>query len=280
MKLKMPSKKEPIPLGRQCSLISLSRSRFYYHPTESAIDIKLMRIIDELYTEDPTRGTRRIRGALIRQRNIKNVGRAKISHLMQKMGISAIYPKKNLSRPNKQHKIYPYLLRNVSINSVNQVWSTDITYVRLKNGHVYLTAVIDWYSRKVLSWKLSTTLHSDFCVEALKEAIDLYGTPQIFNTDQGSQFTSDDFIKVLIDNDIKISMDGKGRALDNVFVERLWRTIKYDNIFLNEYRTVGECRNGLKKYLNFYNTKREHQSLDYYNPDEIYFEKVQLDKAA
>jgi len=247
VKLTIIDKNERLPLSRQCRLLSLSRNRLYYNPQISEKNIKLMHRLDELYTEDPTRGTRRLSGALFRRYGFR-VGRGKVRRLMRRMGISAIYQKKRLSWPNKQHKIYPYLLRNVPITHVNQVWSTDITYVRLKNGFVFLTAVIDWYSRYVLSWRLSTTLDAAFCVDALKEAIALYGTPEIFNTDQGSQFTGNDFIKVLKDNEIKISMDGKGRALDNIFIERLWKTVKYDNIYLNEYRTVKDCKQGLTQW--------------------------------
>ena len=270
---------ENLSLNRQCELLSFSRNKLYYKPQVSEKNLELMRKIDELYTEDPTRGTRRLSGALYRRYGLR-AGRGKIRRLMMRMGISAIYQKKNLSLPNKQHKIYPYLLRNVPVTHVNHVWSTDITYIRLNNGFVYLTAVIDWYSRYVLSWRLSTTLDAAFCVEALKEAISTYGTPEIFNTDQGSQFTGNDFIKVLKDNDIKISMDGKGRALDNVFVERLWRTVKYDNIYLNEYRTVKDCKQGLARYFELYNNRREHSSLDYYCPAQIYFEKETFNKAA
>lgn len=264
---------------RQCQLLSFPRGKLYYNPRISKRNIEFMNRIDELYTEDPTRGTRRLSAALLRRFDLK-AGRGKVRRLMARMGISAIYPKRYFSKPNKQHKIYPYLLRNVSIVRVNQVWSTDITYIRLKNGFVYLTAIIDWYSRCVLSWRLSTTLDAAFCIDALKEAIDTYGPPEIINTDQGSQFTCDTFIKVLNDNKIKISMDGKGRALDNVFVERLWRTVKYDDIYLRDYKTVKECKQGLKEFFDYYNNKREHSSLDYNYPAEVYFSKVSIEKVA
>lgn len=280
MKRKMPDKKESLSLSRQCRLLSMTRNGLYYHPEISERDITLMHKIDELYTEDPTRGTRRLNRVLCRRFGLK-AGRAKVRRLMQRMGIAAIYPKRRFSAPNKQHKIYPYLLRNVPITRVNQVWSADITFIRLKHGFVYLTAVIDWYSRYVLSWRLSTTLDAGFCVEALKEAIAVYGTPDIFNTDQGSQFTCDEFINTLKSKPtVKISMDGKGRALDNVFVERLWRTVKYDDVYLNEYRSVKECREGLERFFDRYNNRREHQSLDYYCPEQIYFGKIKLAKAA
>jgi len=279
MKLKVIDKNDEISLSRQCRLLSVARSKLYYSPHVSERNLELMHRIDELYTDDPTRGTRRLKGALLRRFHLK-AGRGKIRRLMRRMGISAIYPKRYLSRPDKQHKIYPYLLRNVSITRVNQVWSTDITYIRLKHGFVYLTAIVDWYSRYVLSWRLSTTLDAGFCIDALKEAIAVYGTPEIFNTDQGSQFTSDYFIEVLKNNKIKISMDGKGRALDNVFVERLWRTVKHEDVYLNEYRSVKECRQGLSRFFDRYNTRREHSSLDYYCPEQIYFGKKELANTA
>lgn len=279
MKLASIDKDDEMSLSRQCWLLSVSRSRYYYKPEISERNLELMNRIDELYTEDPTRGTRRLKGALLRRFNLK-ADRGKIRRLMRRMGISAIYPKRFLSRPDKQHKIYPYLLRNVQITRVNQVWSTDITYIRLKHGFVYLTAIVDWYSRYVLSWRLSTTLDAGFCMDALKEAIAVYGTPEIFNTDQGSQFTSDDFLQILKDNKIKISMDGKGRALDNVFVERLWRTVKHEDVYLNEYRSVKECKQGLSRFFIRYNTIREHSSLDYFCPEQIYFGKKVLANAA
>jgi putative transposase len=199
---------------------------------------------------------------------------------MALMGISAIYPKKNLSMANKSHKKYPYLLRGVTINRVNQVWSTDITYIKLKRGFVYLTAIIDWYSRYVLSWRISNTIDRRFCIEALNEALDKYGNPEIFNTDQGVQYTSQEFTQILKGHKIKISMDGKGRALDNVFVERLWRTVKYEEVFLKGYKDVLECTHGLDRYFNWYNNEREHSSLDYNYPREVYFGMLQLKEAA
>ena len=279
MKLAVIDKNDDFSLNHQCQLLSVSRNRLYYRPHMSERNLDLMHRIDELYTEDPTRGTRRLSAALFRRFELK-AGRGKVRRLLRLMGISAIYPKRNLSQSNKQHKIYPYLLRNVPITRVNQVWSTDITYIRLKQGFVYLTAIVDWYSRYVLSWRLSTTLDAGFCIDALKEAISVYGTPEIFNTDQGSQFTSDDFIAILKNNKIKISMDGKGRALDNVFVERLWRTVKYEDVYLNEYRSVKECKQGLSRFFDRYNNRREHSSLDYFCPGQIYFKKKKLAIAA
>lgn len=264
-----------LTLKRQCELLSIGRTSIYYTPQTSPKNKLLMDYIDELFTEDPTRGTRRLR-AVLRIRFTLDVGRSKIRSLMVRMGLQAIYRALNTSKPNKAHKKYPYLLRGVRICRANQVWSTDITYIRLNGGFAYLCAVIDWYSRCVLSWRLSTVIDSVFCVDALKEALEKYGSPDIFNTDQGSQFTSEDFTKVLKEKDIQISMDGRGRALDNVFVERLWRTVKYENIFIRGYSTVSECRSGLKEYFEYYNTRREHSSLLYNNPMDIYIGRVML----
>jgi putative transposase len=237
-----------------------------------------MRILDELYAESPTRGTRRMRAAL-RRRGI-HAGRGRIKRLMNQMGISAIYRKPNLSKPHPNHKKYPYLLRGLKITKPNQVWSTDITYIRLETGFVYLTAVIDWHSRFVLSWRLSTSLDTYFCTEALNEALDKYGVPEIFNTDQGVQFTSEAFTSILLEKDIKISMDGRGRALDNIFIERLWRTVKHDDIYLKDYTTVAQCRAGLAQFFDFYNNRREHQSLGDKYPIEVYLEGIEGKNAA
>lgn len=268
-----------LSLTKQCELLSIGRTSLYYTPQTSPRNKELMDRIDELFTEDPTRGTRRLKAAL-RKRFDLVVGRSKVRSLMVRMGLYAIYRRINTSKPNKSHKKYPYLLRGIPINRVNQVWSTDITYIRLKGGFVFLCAVIDWYSRYVLSWRLSVSLESSFCIEALQEAIAKYGTPEIFNTDQGCQFTSDDFVSVLESKGIKISMDGKGRALDNAFVERLWRTVKYEDIYLKGYESVGECKNGLTEFFERYNNRREHSSLLYNYPSEIYLGKVILSEAA
>lgn len=267
-----------LKLARQCRLLSIGRTSIYYHPCISEGNKELMRHIDELYTEDPTRGTRRMCAAL-RRRGIE-IGRGKARKIMQLLGIAAIYRKPNLSKPCPGHKIYPYLLRNVKITRVNQVWSTDITYIRLEHGFAYLTAVIDWYSRYVLAWRLSTSLDAGFCVDTLKEALDKYGNPEIFNTDQGSQFTSEDFTDELKKRGIKISMDGKGRALDNVFVERLWRTVKYEDVYLKDYGNIIECRKGLGEFFERYNNHREHQSLEYRYPKEVYLNQLTVVKAA
>ncbi len=281
MKREMIDPGETLPVSTQCSLIGISRGYFYYKPVElSEDDLDLLKKLDELYTEDPTRGTRRMKGALRKRHHLK-VGRDRIKKLMGILGIEAIYPKRNLSLPNRAHKKYPYLLQGVTVNRPNQVWSIDITYIRLKRGFVYLVAIIDWHSRYVLSWKLSTTLDRRFCVEALNEAIAKHGTPEIFNSDQGVQFTSDEFTQILKDKDVRISMDGKGRALDNILVERLWRTVKHEDIYLKEYRTVRDCQEGLAAFFSRYNCSREHQSLDYNYPEEVYFGRVALtDKAA
>jgi len=275
----MTNKNDDMPLIKQCALLSISRGSVYYQPCISERNLELMHAIDEVYTKNPTFGTRRISAAL-KKRFKLCAGRGKIRSLMRRMGISAIYPKRNLSFSDKQHKKYPYLLRDVPITRINQVWSTDITYVRLDGGFVYLTAVIDWYSRYVLAWRVSTSLSGRFCREVLREALERYGRPEIFNTDQGKQYTDTKFIQILKDHDIKISMDGKGRALDNIFVERLWRTVKYEDIFLKGYKSVKECKSGLKEYFEQYNFSREHQSLDYNYPADIYFKNIMLKKAA
>jgi len=276
----MVEKKASLSITRQCGLLSISRGLFYYRPAGlSGLDLKRMEKMDELFTENPTRGTCRLSKALKKRFGLV-AGRDKVRHLMDIMGISAIYPEKNLSKANPSHKKYPYLLRGLAITRTDQVWSTDITYIRLKKGFVYLTAVIDWYSRYVLSWKLSTTLDRRFCIEALNEALEKHGQPEIFNTDQGCQYTSEEFTGILKSKQIKISMDGKGRALDNVFVERLWRTVKQEEVYLKGYRNIPECREGLKSYFDLYNNLREHQSLDYNYPSEIYFGEIELKKAA
>ena len=273
----MTSKDEEIGITRQCRLLSIKRGSVYYRPCMSRKDVELMHRIDA--TEDPARGQRRMRHAL-RKRHGMDVGRSKIRRLMEAMGIAAIYPKRNLSMADKQHKKYPYLLRNVAVTRVNQVWSTDITYIRLKGGFVYLTAVIDWHSRCVLSWRLSTTMDVRFCADVLEEALELYGEPEVFNTDQGSQYTSLEFTGILESRGIRISMDGKGRALDNVFVERLWRTVKYEDVYLKDYGTVTACRKGLAEFFDRYNYRREHSSLDGNYPAEVYFGKITVASAA
>jgi len=243
-------------------------------------NLKLMNLIDEQYLKTPFYGFRKMTVYLRKLGHWVNEKR--VRRLMKIMGLIAIYPKPNLSKRNQEHKVYPYLLRNVEITHSNQVFSTDITYIRMKNGFMYLTAVMDWYSRKILSWELSNTLDTQFCIDALNNAIRIYGCPEIFNTDQGCQYTSTKFTDILKENDIKISMDSKGRALDNIFVERVWRSVKYECIFLNNYETVPELYWGLKRYIDFYNSERPHQSLEYGTPNEQYIQglKQVTEKAA
>ncbi len=258
-----------LSLRRQCSLLEVARSTYYYQPCqESAQNLLLMRLLDEQYTRTPFYGVPRMTAHLRRMEHQVNPKR--ISRLMHLMGLEAIYPRKNLSKMAVGHKIYPYLLRRVKIVAPNQVWSTDITYVRMLNGFLYLCAIIDWFSRRVLAWRLSNTLDTAFCVEALEDALGGGHRPLIFNTDQGSQFTSDAFTGILLQNQIKISMDGRGRALDNIFVERLWRTVKYEHIFLHEYENGKELHAGLSEYFRFYNEERLHQSLHYHTPKEVF----------
>jgi len=260
-----------ISIRRQCELLDISRSTVYRKPGESkSKDFHLMNKIDEIYTRRPIFGSRRMRLELL-NRHETRANRKRIQRLMRQMGLVAIYPKPNLSRRNTEHRIYPYLLRDLPITRPNQVWASDITYIRLEGGFVYLTTVMDWYSRRVLSWRLSNTLDTSFCVEALEEALQRHGRPEIFNTDQGSQFTGDAFTNVLKEHEIHISMDGKGRALDNVFVERLWRSVKYEDVYLNDYASMKEAKEGLKKYFSFYNEQRFHQGLDGRTPDQVYY---------
>lgn len=228
----------------------------------------LKKLIDECYMKFPSYGSRKMRAYLKRQGHL--VGRERVQRLMREMGIEGIYPHRITSKPNKDHAVYPYLLRGVKINRPNQVWGTDITYIRLTRGFMYLTAVMDWYSRYVLSWRLSNTLDVGFCIEAVKDAF-VIGIPEIFNSDQGAQFTSISFTDVLKARGIRISMDGRGRAMDNIFVERLWRSLKYEDIYLNNYETVRELEAGLKRYFDLYNNERLHQALGYRTPWEVYF---------
>lgn len=260
-----------LPVTRQAELLDISRSSAYYQPRPVRPDtLALMRCIDELHLELPFAGSRMLRD-LLRLAGTR-VGRHRIRRLMRIMGAEALYRRKNTSARHAAHPVYPYLLRNLMIDQPNQVWASDITFVPMAKGFVYLVAVIDWATRKVLSWRLSNTLTSDFCVEALEEAIQRYGCPEIFNTDQGSQFTSQDFTSVLKANDIRISMDGKGCWRDNVFIERLWKTIKYEEIYLRAYDTVSDARTGLKRYIDFYNQRRPHKANGRVPPDYRYFE--------
>lgn len=259
---------EGLSVRWQCQILELGRSSFYYQPVAlSAEDKIIMDMIDEIYTESPFYGARKI-SLELKDLGVP-VGRCRTGSLMRLMGLEAVIPKRNLSKPHPDHPVYPYLLWGVEVTRTNQVWSMDITYVKLKRGFVYLAAVIDWKSRYVLSYRLSNTLTPDFCVEALKEALE-YGTPEIMNTDQGSQFTSREFIAALKQNNIQISMDGRGRAADNIFVERLWRSVKYENVYLKGYETIPDAQAGLKEYFEFYNLNRKHQSLGYKTPWMVY----------
>jgi putative transposase len=259
-----------ISVSRQCRLLDLSRSSVYYQPVEIAPqDLLLMRLIDEQYLKTPFYGSRSM--TLHLRRLGYPVNRKHIQRLMRLMGLEAIYPKPKTSRPHPEHKIYPYLLRNLNIDRPNQVWAADITYVPMARGFMFLVAVMDWYSRKVLSFKLSNTLDTDFCLEAVEEAVRTYGLPEIFNTDQGAQFTSQAFTGLLDQHQIRISMDGRGRVQDNIFIERLWWTIKYQFIYLRSFDSGSELRMGLEEWLRFYNQERPHQTFGQLTPDEVYY---------
>jgi putative transposase len=253
---------------RQCELLDVNRSTYYYVPaTASALNLELMRLMDEQYMRTPFYGWPRMTVYL--QQQGYTINHKRVQRLMQKMGLQAIYPKPNLSQANDNHKVYPYLLRDLPIIRPNQVWSTDITYIPMKHGFMYLAAVMDWYSRYVLAWQLSNTLDNTFCIDVLQQALQ-GGRPDIFNTDQGTQFTSHAFTDILEKAAIQISMDGKGRALDNIFIERLWRSVKYEDIYLNHYDTVPALFRGLDAYFSFYNHQRPHQSLGYQTPAALY----------
>ena len=268
-----------LSIMRQCELLGLSRSSLYYRPQPiSDADRRLMRRIDEVHLTHSFLGARRL--ARLLQREGVDVGRRHMGTLMALMGMEAIYRKKRTSVPAKGHRIYPYLLREVVIARPNQVWATDVTYLPMAQGFAYLVAILDLFSRKVLAFRVATTLATDFCIEALAEALRRYDAPEIFNTDQGSQFTDEHFTAVLAAKGVRISMDGKGRWIDNVFVERLWRSVKYESIYLHAYETPREVRVALARYFEFYNAQRPHQSLGYRTPDEIYFGTHELTGAA
>lgn len=259
-----------LSVTRQAKLLGVSRSSVYYHPKpESAEELDLLKRLDELFTENPMYGSRRLQ-VMLRREGIL-VGRRRIRHLMRKLGLWALTPKPDTSKPHPAHTIYAYLLRGLIIDRPNQVWATDITYIPMQRGFLYLVAILDWATRRVLAWRLSNTLTTDFCTAALKEAIARYGTPEIFNTDQGSQFTSADFIALLLKHDIRVNMDGKGCWRDDVFVERLWHSVKYEEVYLYAYDSVPEAKAGLAKYFAFYNTQRPHRSFGGITPDEAYF---------
>jgi len=275
----MISKEHMLPLTRQSQVLELSRSSLYYKAVAiSSRDLELMRLIDEIHLNHPYMGSRSIRDQL--QDMGHQVGREHVGTLMKKMGIAALYPKPKLSKPHPDHKVYPYLLRGLEISRANQVWATDITYLPMAKGFCYLVAIMDWASRRVLAWRLSNTLDVSFCNEALEEAIMKHGIPEIFNSDQGSQFTSEAFTGILNTHGISISMDGRGRWMDNVFVERLWRSVKYEDVYLKAYESIAEARRGLREYFEFYNSKRRHQGLDRRTPDVVYWSTLPKKQAA
>lgn len=262
-----------ISLNRRCELLSLPRSTAYYTSTaDCSREELLMRAMDEIHLRLPFYGSRRLCDELVEDGHVVN--RKCVQRLMRKMGMNALYPKPNTSRAHHAHKVYPYLLRGLKVERANQVWCADITYIPMRKGFVYLVAIMDWHSRRVLSWRLSNTLDTRFCVAALNEALVKYGTPEIFNTDQGSQFTSEEFTGVLQDHNIQISMDGKGRWMDNVFIERLWRSLKYEEVYLTAYDDIPHARQRIRHWVDFYNRRRKHQSLDRQTPDTVYYKSL------
>jgi putative transposase len=271
--------KHELPIARQAELLEISRAAVYYVPRPiSGADLGLMRRIDALHLECPFAGSRLLKKLLRTEGHA--VGRKHVATLMRRMGIEALYRKKNTSKRHPEHEVYPYLLRNVPIERANQVWAMDITYIPMRRGFVYLVAVMDWATRRVLAFRLSNTLSADFCVEALDEAIGRHGVPQIVNTDQGSQFTASEFIGKLKSRSIAISMDGRGCWRDNVFIERFWKTLKYEEVYLRAYDTVSEARESIARYVGFYNGRRPHSSLEDRTPDAAYFAALQLKAAA
>jgi putative transposase len=275
----MIDREHELPVSTQAKVLNISRGSVYYQPRPvPERDLILMRRMDELHLNYPFAGARMLCG-LLNGEDLK-VGRKHVATLMKKMGIAALYRKPNTSKPEPGHKIYPYLLKGLKIERPNQVWATDISYIPMARGFVYLAAVIDWFTRRVLSWRVSITMETSFCVEALEEALEKYQNPDIFNTDQGSQFTSEAFTSVLSNRDIAISMDGRGAWRDNVFVERLWRSVKYEEVYLRAYASVAEARESLGRYFTFYNTRRPHQGLDGRTPDQAYFTPLQLPAVA
>lgn len=268
-----------LSIKRQCELLGVSRSSYYYQPQAMSDEEQTMlRFLDEQYLKTPFYGTRRMT-VYLRAQGF-NVNRKRVRRLMNQLGLSTVYPKPKLSKSAPGHQKYPYLLRNLPITHANQVWSTDITYLPVFKGHYYLIAIMDWYSRKVLSWRISNTLDVTFCLDALKEAMEVYGTPEIFNSDQGSQFTSTRFTKCLKEAGVRISMDGRGRCYDNIFIERLWRSVKYELIYIKEFKNGKELIKEVKDWFNWYNHARPHQSLDYQVPEQFYLESLEIDLTA
>lgn len=275
----MIDRNHPLPINRQAKAVGISRGSVYYLPRPvSDYDQELMRRIDHLHLDLPFAGSRMLRD-LLKQEGYR-VGRKHVATLMKRMGVEALYRKPRTTKPGLGHKIYPYLLRNMLIDRPNQVWAMDITYIPMARGFVYLAAVLDWHTRRVLSWKVSITMDVHFCLDAVEEAIERYGIPEIMNTDQGSQFTSQAFTGLLKEHEIKISMDGKGSWRDNVFIERLWRSVKYEDIYLRAYDSASTVRTGLNRYFNFYNSRRPHSSLDGLTPDQVYFNALPQTQAA
>jgi putative transposase len=275
----MIDRSHDLPITQQAKVLNISRGSVYYKPRPvSAEDLAIMRRIDELHLDYPFAGSRMLRDMLCREG--RQIGRQRVATKMKYMGIEAIYRRPNTSKPAPGHKIYPYLLRGLKVEGPNHIWAMDITYIPMARGFVYLAAVVDWFSRRVLSHRVSITMEASFCVEALEEALAKHGRPEIFNTDQGSQFTSFDFTGVLIRNTVAISMDGRGAWRDNVFVERIWRSVKYEEVYLRAYDSVSEARTSIGRYLDFYNRRRPHSSLDRRTPDEAYFDHPSLRAAA
>ena len=260
-----------LSVSRQCRLLCLNRSSYYYkNKPVKPEDLKLMRLINEQYLKTPSWGSRSMRNHL--RRLGYKINRKRVQRLMRLMGLEAIYPKPKTSRPHPAHKVYPYLLRNMVVERPNQVWAADITYIPMNRGFMYLVAVMDWHSRKVLSWRISNTLDTEFCTEAVEEALGHYGAPEIFNTDQGAQFTSNEFSELLKSHKVQISMDGRGRVQNNIFIERLWWTLKYQYLYLWSFNNGSELRHGLGQWFEFYKSERSHQALDNLTPDEVYFD--------
>lgn len=275
----MIDREHTLPISRQAEALGISRGSVYYLPAPTrAADLALMRRIDELHLEHPFAGTRMLRDWLNEEGHA--VGRKHVATLMRRMGIEALYRKPNLSRRNVRHPIYPYLLRGRAITEPNHVWAMDITYIPMANGWVYLAAVMDWYSRRVLSWRVSISMDTSFCLDAVEEAVARFGAPRIFNTDQGSQFTSEAFTGLLKQHAIAISMDGKGCWRDNVFIERLWKSVKYEEVYLRAYDSVSHARPSIGRYIDFYNQRRPHTALDRKTPDRVYFDSLPQPKAA
>jgi len=275
----MIDREHDLPITKQAEVLRISRGSVYYLPRPvSTTDLKVMRRLDRLHLEFPFAGSRMLQGLLVAEGS--KIGRRHVRTLMRRMGIEALYRRPRMTKPEPGHKIYPYLLRGLEITRPNQVWAMDITYIPMERGFVYLAVVLDWFSRRVLSWRLSITMEATFCVETLEDALARHGKPDIFNTDQGSQFTGAAFTGALVSNGIAISMDGKGAWRDNVFVERLWRSIKYEEVYLRAYNSVGEARASIGHYLDFYNSRRPHSSLDGATPDQAYFTQLPLRLAA